>query len=703
MARLYPAPKLPSPIPREVTAQAPLLNTSDASVGQAISSNQVQQLPLFGRDVAGLYALEPGVVYLGNTENMQDPGYLSYDTRSGAVNGAHSDQSNIMVDGVDANDQMNGYAFTSVVRLNPDAMEEFRVTTTNYNADEGRSSGAQISIVTKSGTNNWHGSLYEYNRTSVTSANDWFLKRAQLDSGEKNKPLGLVWNNFGGSLGGPIKRDRAFFFVNGDFERFNRKESAVRTIPTPSLKAGNISYLCAQLSDGSFPSQCTTVNGIDHVMVLTPAQIQTMDPLGTSGGPNPAVLNYFTQFPAANDRSEGDGLNFSGYRFAALDSKRFDTYFGRLDYNLTANGRLFAKLQMQPYDLEKGVPFLPGGLSEETNEDYSKIFVVGYTSTLASTVVNNFRYGFTRQSHAVLGDSNLPWIYFRNMNQGITRSHQFILPVHNLVDDLSWIKGKHSLSFGGNFRFISSPRLSLENSFSDGITNADWTASAGFANDNVPFDPGCTDCPYSPAPGAALFPAVDPNFDNSYDFPLVAMLGMVTEDDATYNYDRQGNVLAQGAPIGRHFAAHEYELYAQDAFRLRPNFTLTFGLRFEHATAPWETNGLQVAPNVNTTNWFLQRGINMNKGIPSWQDPLIQFKLGGPANNAPGLYPDYHTFAPRLSFAWAPRPQSGILRTVFGEGDKTSIRAGVGIVYDHFGLGLLNSFDQSGSFGMATT
>ena len=656
----------------EVTGQTPLLNTSDASVGQAISQNQVQQLPLFGRDVAGLYSLEPGVVYLGNRTDIDQ----NMDTRSGAVNGAHSDQSNIMVDGIDSNDQMNGYAFTSVLRMNPDAMEEFRVTTTNYNADEGRSSGAQIAIATKSGTNQFHGSLYEYNRNAATSANDWFIKRGELDSGEPNKPPALVWNNFGGSLGGPIRRDRAFFFLNGDFERFHRHESVVRTIPTVSLKQGNINYL--------------DVNG--GTQTLTAAEIQAMDPLGL--GPNPAVLSYFQQYPIPNDRSVGDGLNFSGYRFPGAHTIRFDTYIGRLDYNLGASGnhRLFLRLNLQPYDLERGVPFLPSTGPESVNEDYTKGFALGYTSTLAPTVVNNFRWGFTRQSHAVLGSSSLPWIFFRNMDQGITRTHGFTLPIHNFVDDLSWVRGKHSLSFGANLRLMTSPRFSLQNSFSDGITNASWLSTSGIANTGIALDPA-----------ANGFPAVDSNFNNSYDFPLIAMMGMVTEDDATYNYNKQGNVLAQGTPIQRHFAVHEYDLYAQDAFRIRPNFTLTYGLRFEHATAPWETTGLQVAPNVNMTQWFLQRGINMNKGVPSNQDPLIQFKLGGPDNNAPGLYPDYHTFAPRLAFAYAPRPQSGWLKSLFGEGDKTSIRAGFGVVNDHFGLGLLNSFDQSGSFGLATT
>ena len=124
------------------------------------------------------------------------------------MNGARSDQSNITLDGVDVNSDTKGYAFTSVLPVTADSVQEFRVTTTNYNSDAGRSSGAQVSLVTKSGTNDFHGSIYEYNRNTLTSANDYFIKQAQLESGDPNKAPELIRNNFGGSLGGPIIKQR---------------------------------------------------------------------------------------------------------------------------------------------------------------------------------------------------------------------------------------------------------------------------------------------------------------------------------------------------------------------------------------------------------------------------------------------------------------------------------------------------------------
>jgi hypothetical protein len=674
----------------EVVTAAPLLNTSDATIGVAFGENQVQQLPLEARQVAGLYALQPGVAFLGDRQDID----LNVDTRSGAVNGAHSDQSNITIDGLDANDQGEGYAFTSVLRMNPDAIAEFRVTTTNYNADQGRSSGAQVSLVTKSGTNQFHGSLYEYHRNTITSANDYFIKLAELGSGEKNQAPKLIRNIFGGSLGGPIKRDRAFFFVNFDGRRDAQEESVVRTVPTATLRQGMMRYPYCPDPDVNY-DPTTGVCGVpEQTQILGPQDITNMDPLGL--GPNQVVLDYFNSFPLPNDNAVGDGLNFSGYRFPGKVHRRFDTYIARLDYQLTENGNqsLFFRGNLQPYDFDSGVPLFPGQQSLQATEDFSKGFAVGYTNVLRPTLVNQFRYGWTRQSEAVLGDSNEPWIYFRNLNDDnyVTRTHRFTLPVNNFVDDLSWTKGTHSFSLGTNVRVIRNTRHSLQSSFSDGSTNASWTADAGIAGTGGYFDPG-----------ANGFPDVDPNFVNSYDFPLVALIGAVTEVDAQYNYDKQGNLLAQGAPIQRHFGLNEYEFYAQDAWRIRPNLTLTYGLRWEISPPPWETTGLQVVPNVNMGQWFNQRAANMLKGIGSNQDPLIQFDLGGPVNGKAGFYPTAkRDLAPRLALAYAPQPSSGLLRTLFGSGNKTTIRAGFGVVYDHFGMGLLNTFDQNGSFGLST-
>lgn len=156
----------------EVTERGVLLNTTDASVGNPFGEQQIKELPLEGRNVVGLLSLQPGAVYVPNT------GYT--DNRQGSISGGHGDQTNVTMDGVDVNDPVWGYAYTSVLRATLDSTQEFRVTTTNYGADMGRSSAAQVSLVTKGGTNNWHGSAYWYHRNTAFSSNEYFNKNSQL-------------------------------------------------------------------------------------------------------------------------------------------------------------------------------------------------------------------------------------------------------------------------------------------------------------------------------------------------------------------------------------------------------------------------------------------------------------------------------------------------------------------------------------------
>ncbi len=321
----------------EVTAEAAQVNTTDASLGIAFNERQVKELPLEGRSVPELLSLQAGVTYTGNRADVN----RDIDTRSGAVNGARSDQSNITLDGVDVNDQVNGNAFTSVLPVTLDSVQEFRVTTTNYNADQGRSSGAQVSLLTKSGTNNFHGSLYEYHRNTYTSANDYFVKVAELQSGEPNVPPKLIRNIFGGSLGGPILKDRLFFFVNYEGSRQREENSVLRIVPSDSLRQGLMRYVC----DGTDPS-CAPGNGsgvsvvndpsLGPVATLTAAQIQQMDPLHI--GDNPVMLTYFNSFPEPNDLTQGDKLNFVGYRFRGPVPTNKNWYIARADFKITRSG-----------------------------------------------------------------------------------------------------------------------------------------------------------------------------------------------------------------------------------------------------------------------------------------------------------------------------------------------------------------------------
>ena len=288
----------------EVSAQAEVINTTDASLGIAFGENQVKQLPLESRNVPDLLSLQPGVVYTGNRPDID----TEVDTRSGSVNGSHSDQSNVTLDGVSVNDK-GGHSFTSVLPVTLDSVQEFRVTTTNYGADEGTSSAAQVALVTKSGTNEFHGSAYEYNRNSLFSANDYFIKAYQLANVQPNKANQLNRNMFGASVGGPIRKNRLFFFLN--YERYRDAESvsALRTVPTAAMRDGVIQYLCQTNPDGSpnttlCPGNTVQGNSLAYYTAppgyeaLSPQQITAMDSTSLGPhGPDPAVLSYMAKYP----------------------------------------------------------------------------------------------------------------------------------------------------------------------------------------------------------------------------------------------------------------------------------------------------------------------------------------------------------------------------------------------------------------------
>jgi carboxypeptidase family protein len=691
-----------------VTSEAPAINMVDASLGNSFEEKQVIQLPLEGRNVPDLLSLQAGVAYTGNRIGDKDQ-----DTRNGAVNGARSDQSNITLDGVDVNDQSNGYAFTSVLPVTQDSIEEFRVTTTNYGADQGQGSGAQVALVTKSGTNSFHGSAYEYIRNTITSANDYLVKQSQLNIGLPNKPLQLNRNIFGASVGGPLRKDRLFFFANYEGTREREQQRAERVIPTGG---GGGSGLCQGIF--RYQYQLTPTSPI-QVFTMTPTDLLNLDPrsqpgkypAGTPAGIDPSMLDlvghtgyldktFCTSRTVANDFAAGDGFNYAGFVFRAPTSLDNDVFIARVDYRLTTDGRhlLFWRGALQ--DLRNpGTPFLPGDPPQQTTADHSKGSAVGYTAVLSSTLTNSFVWGFTRQSFGVVGNTpnNQAWNTFLGLDQGIAYSHNFQVNLHNLKDDLSWTKKTHAFQFGAAIGLARDPRESFLHSNPLGLGTTNWTSPIGFSFTSSPLDP-------ANVAAHPLVNAPEPLSSTAYDRPLLALYGMISDVVANYNLDKNGNVMPQGAPVKRNYGLNSYEFYGQDTWRIKPNFTLTYGLRWSFFPPPWETNGLQTSPTFGLGTQFAQNVKNMKQGLGYTSEPPISFTLGGPENNGPGFYPFEKTdWSPRVSFAYSPRFGGSLLKKIFGENDKTVIRAGFSRVYDRAGFALLNSFDQIGSAGLTTT
>ena len=281
-----------------VEAAAAQVNTTDASLGNAINNTTIINMPSFARNVVSLLAFQPGVTSFssGGTVGSND----------GAVNGGKPDQGNVTLDGADVNDQNARTAFTSVLRVTLDSVEEFRTTTTNGDAATGRGSGADVQLVTKSGTNNLHGTLYEYRRGTETSANTFF-------NNQNNIPVApLLVNVFGGSLGGPVKKNKLFYFINYEGRRDASANSANRTVPTATLaERGSVGYL----------------NTSNQTVFLPVGQATSIDPGGI--GANANALKAMQAMPLPNNNLLGDGINSQGFSFNAPGYNVQNTYIAK--------------------------------------------------------------------------------------------------------------------------------------------------------------------------------------------------------------------------------------------------------------------------------------------------------------------------------------------------------------------------------------
>lgn len=666
-----------------VSAEAQTLNTTDASLGDSFNTATIQALPSEGRNVPELLALQPGVLYLGHENNQ------TMDSRSGSVNGGRSDQGNVSIDGLDDNDQLNGFAFTGVLRETLDSVEEFRVVTTNSDAGSGRSSGAQVSLVTKGGTNQFHGGVYEYHRPTFTVANDWFNKQAQAQAGEPNIPGKLIRNTFGAAVGGPILKDKLFFFANYEGQRTAENTQVSRTAPTASFQQGFITYQTTK--DGNNP------NGYSK---LSPADIASMDPAcsgnGTcpwGAGVDPNALALFNTYPAANGDALGDGgFNFGSFTFSSPSPATLNTSIVKLDYRPNDRQAFFVRGNLQK-DVTTGVEQFPGLGPNDVRIDNTKGMAAGFTWTLTPNFVNDLRYGFVRQGYSDRGTLQGDNVTFRFIDQpiGQSRSNIVHIPVHNIVDNISWTKGKHAIAVGVNWRLIHNQSDTDNNSYNSASTNEYWLANGGA----IAYQGGDLD------PGAFGFPAVccggsdaSTDFSNSYNIAIAMITGLVPETNGQYNYtvSKNGSSATQnadGAFVNHEYKANEFEYFVQDSWRVTPKLTVTAGLRHSLLQTPYEINGQQVAPTVDTDAWFTERATDAQKGIPF--EPLLTFAPNGQSRGGKPYWPmNKANIAPRFAIAYAATP-------------RTAIRAGFGMYYDHFGQSIVSSFDQFGSFGLATS
>ncbi len=645
-----------------VTAEAAVINTQDATVGNAFTETQVRELPLQTRNVVALLSIEPGV------------------SATGQVLGARPDQNNVILDGADVNDNRgttNNNGFNAVLPIPLDSVQEFRTTIAGQGSDLGHTAGGQVAIVTKSGSNQFHGSAYEYNRNTDFEANDWFSNRAGVA-----RPA-LIRNQYGFSVGGPIKRNKLFFFYNWE-ERKDRSQAAKTDIvPSDTFRQGIVGVL---LKSG-------------QTIQLSPAAVKALDPLGI--GENPYVVSLMQQYPHGNDplAASDKGLNFNDLLFNAPDDLNNHAMVGRMDYNIDDAGKHTVMVRgtlngASTYGSGSGTTGLaqfPGQAPSQEMLDNSRGISARYTYVITPNLVNAVNFGYTRLGNATTGTlSVVPSFGFTTLVP-TTRGNSRIAPTPNLTDDVTWTHGRHTIQAGFNWHqaqnittaYNNEPSFSYNRNTLLGLGNDITGDALSYISQSVP--------------SAVL--ASTSNVANAFG----AIFGLLNNGGATYNFGINGQVIPFGTPITRNYISNSPEGYIQDTWKVKPNLTITVGIRYSVYGVPYEANGVQVQPSVPINQYFAQRvGAGMY-GIPNYAlpDSYITYGVAGPVNKGPGFYPtDWNDWAPRLGMAYSPKGGSTIEKFL---GKGSVLRGGAGIVYDNYGNSMAGALASGGSPGLATT
>jgi hypothetical protein len=617
------------------------LNTTDATVGNNFEVQFLNELPIQNRDSpAALFTQQPGV------------------TLDGAVTGARVDQNNVTLDGLDVNDMATGNFGAIVGHAPVDSVQEFRGVAAGQLASAGQGGGGQYELVTRSGTNDWHGALVEYHRDTVTEANDWFNN----NDGVARPPL--IRNQFGGNIGGPIKKDKAFFFFDYNGRRDTLTTLVERLVPTDSYRNGILTYYT------NYANRTTAA--------LSPSQIAALDPQGA--GYNPAILKVFSdRYPKANDLNFGDRINSAGFRFNAPYPYVENNYVARVDYNLSDAQKLWGRLTFARTDATQTAIQFPGDPQTHPFFDKSYGWVVGHTWLLGTNMTNQAAWGETVTDYNFPNSFNPTGINQYTNGWGGTgtggtmfdgpygsavNAQSRIYPIPVIRDDFSWLKGTHTFQIGGTFKYVNPSSKTFLN------YNSPTIGLGGNMN--------ALDSALRPEDIDSSSSTATARFDRAF----ALALGRFANVSSTFNYDAKGNILKQGSGSSEDYRYYETELYFGDTWKMTPSFTLSYGVRWQNYSVPYEKNGIQSVPNMGFDEYFGARVTQSALSLsgPSTDCahsgngvPCVSYSLAGKANGAPGYFnPQYTNFAPRVAFAWSP-----------GAARKTVWSGGAGIVYDH--------------------
>ncbi len=599
-------------------AQVAPIETESAQLSTLVDSKTLLNLPLLTRNPYELVLLSPGAIQTNDTS----AGF--------SVNGSRSRNNNFLLDGVDNNDTGVPGNPSGIVSINPDSTQEFRVITNDFNAEYGRNTGAIIDIVTRGGTNDFHGNAYWFGRYNALGARNFFNRAP-----DPQDPY--VRNQFGYSVGGPILKNRTFFFINNEYQRYRTTLTASSVVPTAAFDSGLF----------------TTPDG-QQVDVRTPASPGNLSGLGL----DPTIAKVLKLLPAPNAGDVIPGLT-GNLNFASPDALNSYTWTGKIDHKISEKHQLALRyaynhaVDSNPFHSE-----LAPGIDAISSPSYTHGVFAGLTSTLKSTLVNDFKFGWNKLSAGFISNCG-KFLDPITGTDALGNGRDFTAPdgalgvaplsvigcnglfdsaaqtgfrgTTSYTDTVTWVKGNHTIKFGGDFRHVHSTG---DNNFSsrDALGFNRFAFGGGSA---VNLDPTNLD--------AGTFQTIQ-------DLAWMLVGGTVTEFQAQF-FDKSGT---RHATDDKTFIQHEYDGFIQDTWKVRSNLTLNLGVRYQFDGVPFEKGG-------NFSNLFAN---------PDSAGPF-DITVVGPGTGRQMYNDDYKDIEPRFGLAWDP----------FKDG-KTSIRAGYGIFHD---------------------
>ena len=645
-----------------VQGGADILQTQSANISTTITGRQITELPFSSRDALDLVLLLPGTSTPGRP-------------RTSTINGLPKGALNITLDGVNVQDNTlkSSDGFFTYVRPRIDAVDEVTVSTATPGAESSGEGAVQIKFVTRSGNNDFHGSIYEYHRNPSLNSNYWFNNKSNIPRTR------VLLNQYGFRAGGPFwapkkvfgpasfdGRDKAFFFINYEEYRLPEQTLRQRTIFTPDAQAGIYKY--------------STSSGIRSVNLLTLAGAQTIDP---------SIANVLSQIrQSTNGTGAIEALtdpNFQRFTFVNTGGqvRKFPTV--RLDFNLSSKHHLENIYNFNLFDstidfLNNVDPAFPGfpNYGSQVSNRFSN--VTALRSTLTPSLVNEVRFGLTGGSVTFFPEvaaSNFASTngYALNINAAgitnyyVTRGPQRRnAPVWQLGDTVSLTKGAHSLNFGVNYTIVNFWQKTL----SDGVVRQ---VGFGLASND---------------PAQSLFTVA--NFQGASTTQLSqarsiysTLIGSIASVTGNIALDEQSNQYSFAGDVVQRASQKELGFFVQDSWRVRPTLTVNAGLRWE-IQLPFTAKNDLYSQTQYEDLWGISGVGNMFKpGTLTGKTPTYtQFKQGDLTYNT-----DWSAFAPSLGFAWTPSGSG--LGKLFGSSGQTVIRGGYSIAYNREGMNVLTS------------